>query len=514
MTTDVFGIVGSVQAGTYRVECVVAEGGFGVVYRAFHESFRAPVALKCLKVPMQMAPEHQAEFLEKFRAEGELLFRLSAALPAVVRPLHVDAFTTPDGTFVPYMALEWLTGQTLTQFVEERAAAGLPPLAVGELFDLLGPVALALGRAHHFATDTGVVSIVHRDLKPDNLFIAVVHGERAVKILDFGIAKARSAATQMVGRQSQHKSQLVAFSPGFAAPEQWLPKRFGQTGPWTDVYSLAQTMVEVMRGRTHPEGEPGDLMTLAIDEKRRPTPRMRGLGVTDAVEAVFERALAVDPRHRYADAREFWSDLALALGAAVHPTTAPPAPILVAPPVAAPAVVAFEVPDLEVPGGSFTAASAALPRFTPPARAVVERAPAPSAAPRAPAPTPALSQPPAPVRASAPVPAPVPAFDAVPMADRWAPIEVDTSQPVRPLRSRPPAHEQVESPAFGAWLAALTLPGVVLLLGAAVTVGVNLFAGETGQIPMLGPVPLATIGGGLSAVGLGWGLLRAWRLFF
>lgn len=46
MAEDYFGIVGTTQAGAYRVEAVVAEGGFGVVYRAFHDAFQTPVALK------------------------------------------------------------------------------------------------------------------------------------------------------------------------------------------------------------------------------------------------------------------------------------------------------------------------------------------------------------------------------------------------------------------------------------------------------------------------------------
>ena len=82
-------LAASLRART--VEAVVAEGGFGVVYRAHHGGFRAPVALKLLKIPPQ-GSEQQAAFLELFRAEAELLFRLSASLQAVVRPLHVDAF--------------------------------------------------------------------------------------------------------------------------------------------------------------------------------------------------------------------------------------------------------------------------------------------------------------------------------------------------------------------------------------------------------------------------------------
>ena len=113
MAEDVFGIVGTTQAGTFQVESVVAEGGFGVVYRAYHGAFRAPVALKCLKIPQSLTQKGQADFLERFREEAELMFRLSAGIPAVVRPLHVDVITTSSGQFVPYMVLEWLDGETL-----------------------------------------------------------------------------------------------------------------------------------------------------------------------------------------------------------------------------------------------------------------------------------------------------------------------------------------------------------------------------------------------------------------
>ena len=126
MAEDVFGIVGSVIAGAYQVESVEAEGGFGVVYRAHHSGFRAPVALKCLKIPQQLGAAHQAEFLEQFRAEAELLFRLSASIPTVVRPLHVDAVTMPDGTFMPFMALEWLEGDTLEAIVEQPQSGRAP----------------------------------------------------------------------------------------------------------------------------------------------------------------------------------------------------------------------------------------------------------------------------------------------------------------------------------------------------------------------------------------------------
>jgi serine/threonine-protein kinase len=314
MAEDVFGIVGSVLAGAYKVEAVVAEGGFGVVYRAYHSGFRAPVALKCLKMPQHIGQKHQAEFLEQFRAEAELLFRLSASIPTVVRPLHVDAVTTASGTFVPYIALEWLEGETLDGIVEKRTRAGERPFGLRKLVRLLTPVARALERAHNFSGPDGPISIVHRDLKPENIFVAKVAGEETVKILDFGIGKAKSVASQVAGRASQTQAGFSSFTPAYGAPEQWMPKRFGQTGPWTDVWGLALTMVEVMAARPIIDGDQASMMGTTLDAQRRPTPRTEGIEVSDAVETVFRRALALDPRERQADAGVFWNELLAALG--------------------------------------------------------------------------------------------------------------------------------------------------------------------------------------------------------
>jgi serine/threonine protein kinase len=313
MAEDYFGIVGTVQ-GPFHVKQVVAEGGFGVVYRAYHEAFQSDVALKCLKIPIQMDDANQHEFLMKFKEEGALLFKLSASIPAVVRPLHVDKIDMPDGRFVPYMALEWLEGEGLDALILRRSNEGLPPLGMKKAVRLLSPVARALARAHRFPTPEGPISIVHRDLKPDNIFIAKINDEELVKIFDFGIAKARSVASQVAGRLSQSANQVTAFTPGYGAPEQWLPKRFGQTGPWTDVFGLALTVLETAMGRPIIDGDTAGMMGTSCDEMRRPTPRNEGLEVGDQVEAVFLAALAVDPRNRYPEAGQFWDALEAALG--------------------------------------------------------------------------------------------------------------------------------------------------------------------------------------------------------
>ncbi|KYF65801.1 serine/threonine protein kinase [Sorangium cellulosum] len=315
MADDVFGIVGTTQAGNFHVEQVVAEGGFGVVYRAIHAGFRAPVALKCLKVSEAKTPRERQLFLEKFREEAQLLFRLSASIPEVVRPLHVDVLHLKRGEFVPFLALEWLEGESLDKVIDRRRLNREPPIPLHRLMKMMRPIAQAIARAHRFPSPNGTVSIIHRDLKPENIFITTQEGTERLKILDYGIAQAKTLAEQAVGRVT-NGDPLNAFSPAYGAPEQWAPKRFGQAGTWTDVWGLALTMVEALVGRQVIEGEAQAMMGTALDVKRRPTPRTEGANLPPEVDAVFERALAVSPRDRTRDIETFWSELEAAMGVA------------------------------------------------------------------------------------------------------------------------------------------------------------------------------------------------------
>jgi serine/threonine-protein kinase len=315
MADDVFGIVGTTQGGSFRVERAVAEGGFSVVYRAQHGAFRAPVALKCLKIPGEMTPAQREAFLEKFREEAEILFRLSASIPEVVRPLHVDTLALRDGRFVPFLALEWLDGEALDEMIYRRREAGQAPMGPAKLVKLLRPVARGLSRAHRFPGPNGMLTIVHRDIKPENILIANVNGQEVVKLLDFGISIARRAAARRAGTQIEQASDTMnAFTPRYGAPEQWDPETWGEAGPWTDVWSLAITMAEALAGRAVVDGDIDQMRAIVFDRKRRPTPRNAGVVLSDAIEDVFLKALAIDPRERTRDIEAFWSPLEKALG--------------------------------------------------------------------------------------------------------------------------------------------------------------------------------------------------------
>ena len=308
MVEDRFGILGKVIAGTYLVEEVIAEGDFGVVYRAEHRGFRVRVALKCLKISADLATDER--FLEQLRAETEPLFRLAAASPAVVRPLHVETFPS-GGQLVPFIVFEWLEGWTLDVIIAQRVAQGRPPIGLRKLVRMLTPVARALEHAHALPVSAGMAPMIHRDLRPEKLFVAFIGGEQVVKLLDFGFGRLKEntrAPHLGAGERSG-----ATFSPAYGAPEQWAPDRYGATGTWTDVWGLALTLVEAIRGGRIFDGDPPALRRAILDPAQRPTPRRRGVRVSDEVEAIFERALAVDPRTRFLTLRSFWDQLLAAL---------------------------------------------------------------------------------------------------------------------------------------------------------------------------------------------------------
>ena len=121
--SDLFGLVGTILDGQYRVDAVVGHGGFGVVYRGFHLTFEQPVAIKVLKLPEIDAPT-QNVILGKFREEAKLQYVLSQASLNVVRSIGFGALNTPSGVWAPFVVLEWLEGKSLAADLAARNAEG------------------------------------------------------------------------------------------------------------------------------------------------------------------------------------------------------------------------------------------------------------------------------------------------------------------------------------------------------------------------------------------------------
>ena len=304
---DTLELLGTTLADKYVFESVVGEGGFAVVYRAMHLLWKRPVAVKVFKALGDVGTEHRDRLLEEFIREGALLADLSERSAAIVQARDVGMLTTTKGEQVPYMVLEWLEGATLESIILRENQEGLAPRSVDEAIRLLEPAAEALALAH-------IKGIAHRDVKPPNIFVLGDPRSTAatVKILDFGIAKVVQDAQKMAGAFAKTSGQITSFTPAYGAPEQF-SRTHGATGPWTDVFALALVFVEVLTHRDPLDGD--NFMQLAFassNPAQRPTPRARGVAVSDAVEQVFSRAVAVKPDDRYATAGDFWNALRVA----------------------------------------------------------------------------------------------------------------------------------------------------------------------------------------------------------
>ena len=304
---DPFGLVGQVLDGQFRVDNLVGEGGFSAVYRGHHQGLNEPIAIKSLKLPAALDPPLVDIFVQRFRDESRILYRLSQGNLHIVRSIAAGTTQSPaTGALVPYMVLEWLEGRSLQNDYTVRRTLGQSGRSIEELVKLFDTAADGLGYAH-------AQGVVHRDLNPGNLFLAVTQHGVKMKVLDFGVAKLMHEGALNMGPRQQTVGQIKIFAPAYGAPEQF-DDRVGAVGAHSDVYSFALILLEALRDKCVNEGTHiGEYAQFACDPNRRPTPRSLGIDVPDEVEAAFARATALDPKARWQSAAEFWQSLTIAV---------------------------------------------------------------------------------------------------------------------------------------------------------------------------------------------------------
>jgi serine/threonine protein kinase len=301
---DHFHLVGFKVAQKYLVEDVVGESGYALMYRAVDVATKVAVAMQVFKVLGEYDADTRQRLLQAFVQQGTALKELTAHTPAIRAPRDVGPMTTRDGKWVPFMVFDWLEGTSLREILLAERDHGAGVYSLPSVMAYLKPVAAALELVHSR-------DLAHLDVKPSNVFVAAASNgatNHTIHLLDFGTAHLVSHAFDSGGGNGAISFAPSYFAPAYAAPEQFVSS-VTSVGPWTDVFALAVMLTEMVTGKAPDEEDVTSYATSA-----RPTPRMLGAKIDDAVDAVFARALAVDPRRRYKSAGEFWNAARIALG--------------------------------------------------------------------------------------------------------------------------------------------------------------------------------------------------------
>jgi serine/threonine-protein kinase len=262
----------------------VGSGGMAVVYRGRDTALDREVAVKLLHPHLATRAESRARFSREARAVARL------SHPNIVEIYDYAG----DAAIESYLVTEFVRGRTLRCFAEEEGI-GFPEVAA--LF------ARALADALVHAHSAGVI---HRDLKPENVLVLEAGGRRAVKLVDFGIARILAADERMT------MTGALVGSPNHMAPE-IIEGR--EADARSDVFSLGTILYWLATGKM-PFEAPNPTATLRrVIEGDHEDPRQVSPLVTDALAAVIAQALASDPARRIATAAALRDELDAALGA-------------------------------------------------------------------------------------------------------------------------------------------------------------------------------------------------------
>ena len=258
--------------GRYQIARELAHGGMGSLYLARDPAIDRLVAIKLLREGFEDESLRQ-RFAREVRATGKLH-----------HPNIVTVFDTGEHDNRPFIAMEYVAGETLGSVIHRRA-----PASIIEKLTILEDVCDALSCAHE-------AGIIHRDIKPANVMIEDATG--VVKILDFGIAHAGETGLTNAGE--------MVGTLNYMAPEQISGAMVDQR---TDIYAVGVLAYELLSyqrafaGTMH-EGVLARLL-------HGPPPAIESVvpGIDPELSNVVARAMAKQPSDRHEDMEQLRQEL-------------------------------------------------------------------------------------------------------------------------------------------------------------------------------------------------------------
>jgi hypothetical protein len=275
---------GTILHGRYRVDRLLALGGFGAVYQATDtRDGERPVAVKDM---ICTDPQEFKIRLNFFRREAEILRSLqnNPIVPRFFEFIHQGQSA--------HLIMELIHGQDLLKIMDQN---GNRPFSIDRVISWGQDICDVLMLMH-----TQSPPLVHRDLKPDNIML--LDDQSAIKLIDFGTARdlGRTQRTRIAAKTR-------VYTEGYAPPEQII----GKPEPRSDLFALAGTLYHLVTG-TPPEGW---YTARELEKQLHPNPKLPSPGSETIPEnlrwffQLIQINLSEDANERYFSAREFKADL-------------------------------------------------------------------------------------------------------------------------------------------------------------------------------------------------------------
>jgi eukaryotic-like serine/threonine-protein kinase len=236
-------------------------GGMSVVWKATDDVLGRDVAVKILSGDFAVDPDARAAVL----AEAQAVARVSH--PNICNVFDYGESPQSDGTMVPYVVMELLTGPSLAERLEQG------PLAPQEALKIAAEVAAGLAAAHAYG-------VVHRDVKSGNVILT----SSGAKVIDFGIA-AIAGAPDVAGPDGRILATL-----SYVAPERF---RGGTVLPASDMFSWGVLLFRLLTGKL-----PWPSWATFEDRVSAAAPLPVFPGIPGKVGDLYRSCLAEDPDER------------------------------------------------------------------------------------------------------------------------------------------------------------------------------------------------------------------------
>ncbi|MBX3161235.1 MAG: protein kinase [Deltaproteobacteria bacterium] len=269
--------------GSYQLLAKLATGGMAEIFlaRPAGTSSKDVIVLKRI-LPHLAEDDH---FVTMFRDEADLAAQLNHR-----NVCHVFGFGEHGGTW--FMAMEYLHGVPLSRMMTRLSKAG-KMLDLRMVAGIIVQACEGLHAAHDARGPDGhLLNVVHRDVSPPNIMVC---GDGLVKLLDFGIAKAR-------GANSRTRTGTVKGKNAYMSPEQILGKPLDRR---SDVFALAIVMYEMLAIKRLFHRDSDFLTFKAITEEPIPDIRERRPDLPAGMRAALLQAMARDPNGRFDTAQAF-----------------------------------------------------------------------------------------------------------------------------------------------------------------------------------------------------------------